>query len=181
MIKKFKPNKLTTLMFAMLEIMVPFSTGAPIMVLLMSNGERDLSEWIGIIPTVLILLILIALFCCTINLISYPFTKHTVFLFDDHFCRDNVKVKYSDVTHIEIDSGFISRGGASEPCCINCYSDDKLLLSIKHPSLIMTFLLLRRCKNVKLKYKRIARVILLWLFAILCCVVLGIYASHNSI
>ncbi len=165
-------------MFAMIEILAPFSVGIPIMILLMGDDKYSANEILGIFPLFLIMLGLIIAFCCTLNLITLPFTKHTVFLFDDHFSRGNTEVRYDEVSRIEIDSGMVSRSGASEACCLDCYSENKLLISIEHPSLWMSFLLIRRCKNAKLRYKRIKKLLLLWGFCLFLSIALGLFGAQ---
>lgn len=176
--KKFKPNKITTFMFAMLEILAPFCVGTPVMILLIGNDNYTTNEILSIFPLFIIMLILIIVFCCMLNLVTLPFTKHTVFLFDDHFSRGNTEVRYDDVTRIEIDSGLVSRTGVNEPCCLDCYSGNELLISIEHPSLLMSFLVWRRCKNAKLKYKRVKKLVLLWASVLIMSIALGIYGAQ---
>lgn len=174
---KFKPNKLTTFMFSMLEILAPFCVGIPVMIL-MGNGNYTANDILSIFPTFIVLLVLIVIFCCVLNLITLPFTKHTVFLYDRHFSRQDTEVRYDNVTRIEIDSGAISRFGGNEPCCLDCYSGEELLISIEHPSLLMSFLVWRRCKNAKLRYKRVKRLALIWAFVTLVSVALGLLCSQ---
>ena len=176
--KKFKPNKITTFMFAMIEMLFPFSVGIPLMILLIGKENYTTSDILSFFPAFLLMLVLIVVFCCLLNLVTLPFTKYTVFLFDDHFSRGDTKVKYDDITKIEIDSGLISRIGGNEPCCLDCYSGNELLISIEHPSLLMIFFLIRRCRNVKLRYKRVKKLILLWSFCLIISVVLGLYGAQ---
>ena len=176
--KKFKPNKITTFMFALIEILSPFSVGTPLMIILIGNDKYTTNDILIIFPAFLLVLLLIGVFCCLLNLITLPFTQYTVFLFDDHFLRGNTKVKYDDVTKIEIDSGFISRFGENEPCCLDCYWGNELLISIEHPSLLMIFWVTRRCKNAKLRYKRVKKLILFWGFCLFVSVVLGLYGAQ---
>ena len=175
---KFKPNMLTTFMFAMLEILAPCCVGTAVVMILIGNDNYTTNEILSIFPAFIVMLVLIVIFCCMLNLITLPFTKHTVFLFDDHFSHGNTKVKYDNVTNIEIDSGIVRRMGGNEPCCLDCYSDDELLISIEHPSLLMSFLVWRRCKNAKLKYKRVKKLVLLWAFILLMSIVLGLYGAQ---
>ena len=175
--KKFKPNKLTTFMFAMLEILAPFGVGTPVMILLMGNENYSLYEILSFFPLFFIMLVLIVAFCCALNLITLPFTKYTVYLFDDYFSRGNTEVRYDTVTRIEIDSGFVRRFGGNEPCCLDCYAGDELLISIEHPSLLMSFLVWRRCNNAKLRYKRVKKLVLMWIFVLSICFVLGLYGA----
>lgn len=175
--RKFKPNMLTTFMFAMIEMLAPFCVGTPVMILLIGNDNYTTNEILSIFPFFIITLIFIIVFCCILNLITLPFTKYSVFLYDDYFSRGMTKVKYEDVTRIEIDSGIISRTGGGAPCCLDCYSDNALLISIEHPSLLMSFLVCMRCKNAKLKYTRIKKVALLWVIALAMCIILGLYGA----
>ena len=57
--KKFKPNKITTLMFAMLEFLAPFCVGFPVMILLIGNDNYTINEVLSIFPLFIIMLILI--------------------------------------------------------------------------------------------------------------------------
>ncbi len=179
--KKFKPNKLTTFMFMMLEFLAPYCVGIPIMILLTGNGKYPANEVIRIIPAFfMIFVLIIIIFCCALNLVTLPFTKYTVFLFDDHFSRKNTDVRYNDVTRIEIDSGFIGRYSADEPCCLDCYSGNELLISIEHPSLLMSFLVIHRCKNAKLRYKRVKKLVFLWTLCLICSIVLGLFGARGT-
>jgi len=167
-------------MFAMLEILSPYCVGIPIMILLIGNDNYTANEILSIFPTFIIMLVLIVIFCCMLNLITFPFTKHTVFLFDNHFSRGNTEVKYDDVTRMEIDSGLVSRTGGNEPCCLDCYSGNELLISIEYPSLLMSFLVWRRCKNAKLKYKRVKKLVLLWAVVLVMSIALGLYGLYGA-
>ena len=175
--KKFKPNKITTFMFAMIEILSPFSVVIPLMMLLSGKENYTTNDILCVFPAFLLILVLIVVFCCLLNVLTLPFTQYTVFLFDDHFSRSDTKVKYDDITKIEIDSGLISRFGGNEPCCLDCYSGNELLISIEHPSLMIIFFLIRRCRNAKLRYKRVKKLILLWSFCLIIGVVLGLYGA----
>ena len=42
--KKFKPNKITTFMFAMIEILSPFSVGIPLMILLIGKENYTTND-----------------------------------------------------------------------------------------------------------------------------------------
>ncbi len=165
-------------MFAMIEILFPFSVGIPLMILLIGKDNYTINDILSIFPTLLLMLVLIVVFCCLLNILTLPFTKYTVFLFDDHFSRGDTKVKYDDVTKIEIDSGSISRTGGNEPCCLDCYSKNELLISIDHPSLLMTFFVIRRCRYAKLRYKRVKKLLLLWGFCLIISIVLGLYGAQ---
>ena len=70
-------------MFAMLEIVAPFCVGAPVMMFLMGKDNYTTNEVLSMFPLFIIMLILIIVFCCILNLATLPFTKYTVFLFDD--------------------------------------------------------------------------------------------------
>lgn len=178
--RKFKPNMLTTFMFNMLEMIAPFSVGTVIMGLLINNGRHTEGEILSIIPLFFLLVILITVFSCVLNLVTLPFTKYSVFLFDDRFSRGETVVKYEDVTRIALDSGFPTRMGPSEPCYLDCYSGDELLISIKHPSLLMSFLLMRRCKNAKFRYARVKKVIGMWVLCLVMCIALGLYGLYGA-
>lgn len=167
-------------MFAMLEILAPFCVGIPIMVLLIGNDNYTTNEIFSIFPLFIIMHILIIVFCCMLNLVTLPFTKYSVFLFDDRFSRGETVVKYEDVTRIALDSGFPTRMGPSEPCYLDCYSGDELLISIKHPSLLMSFLLMRRCKNAKFRYARVKKVIGMWVLCLVMCIALGLYGLYGA-
>ena len=106
--KKFKPNKITTFMFAMIEILSPFSVGIPLMMLLLEKDTYTPNDILIFFPKFLLILVLFLVFCCLLNLVTFPFTKYTVFLFEDHFsCRDT-KVKYDDIKEIFVEYDFIS-------------------------------------------------------------------------
>lgn len=174
--KKFRPNKMTTFLFAMLEMMPAIGIGIPVMGFFMGEEYRfSAREIFGLIPTFFLLYVLIIVFCCVLNLVTYPFTKHTVFLFDDSFSRGETTVRYDDVTKIEFDSGMIRRFGSNDPCCIDCYSEDKLLVCIEHPSLLMCFFLFRKCKNAKFRYKRGKQFLFLLGFFLFLCVAFGLF------
>lgn len=175
--KKFKPNMMTTCMFALLEILAPLCVGVPVMILLMGNEHYTLTDALSIFPFFVLAFVLVVAFFCILNLLTLPFTKHAVFLFDDHFSFGSTNIKYSDITKIEIDSGVLRRMGGVESCCLDCYSGEDMLISIEHPSLLMSLLLWRRCKNAKLKYKRVKKLALIWAFTLLICVVLGLYGA----
>jgi len=168
---------LTTFMFMLLQILAPFSIGVPIMLLLM--GKDTASEILSLIPIWLAGLVFVVVFCCILNLVTLPFTKHTVFLYDHHFSRGNTEVKYRDVTRIELDTGLIGRGGGNEPCCLDCYAGKDLLISIEHPSLLMTFLVIKRCKTAKLRYKRVKMLVFLWVLDLLMSIVFGICGAYG--
>ncbi len=169
---------LATFTFAMLEILAPFCVGTPLMMLLMGNCTYEATEILGIFPTFILAFVLTVAFCCILNLITLPFTRYSVFLFDDHFSHGNTDVKYDDVTRIEIDSGMVSRQmSGNDPCCLDFYSGEKLLASIKHPSLLMSFFVWRKCKNARLKYKRVKKLALTWALVLLICIVLGLYGA----
>lgn len=173
--KKFRPNKMTTFLFAMLEMMPAIGIGIPVMGFFMGEEYRfSAREIFGIIPVFFLLCALILVFCCLLNLVTYPFTKHTVFLFDDSFSRGETTVRYDDVTKIEFDSGAVRRFGSNDPCCLDCYAGDELRISIEHPSLLMCFYLFRNCKNAKFRYKRMKRFLSLSGFFLLLCVALGL-------
>ena len=176
--KKFKPNKITTFMFAMIEILSPFSVGIPLMMLLLEKDTYTPNDILIFFPKFLLILVLFLVFCCLLNLVTFPFTKYTVFLFDDHFSCGDTKVKYDDITKIEIDGGLIRRVGGNEPCCLDCYAGNELLISVEHPSLLMTFFVTRRCRYAKLRYKRVKKLLLLWSFCLIVNVVLGLCGAQ---
>lgn len=178
---KFKPNMLTTFMFTMLEIIGPFSVGMPIMVLLMDDGDRYTPvEMLSMFPACLLILVLTVVFCCALNLVTYPFTKRAVYLDDDSVMLDKKRVMYTDVTEIVLDSGMIQRVGPSEPCCLDLYQCGNLILSIDHPSLLMMLLVLRRCKHARFQYQRTKKVFLIWGITLLICIGLGLFDRLGS-
>jgi hypothetical protein len=164
-------------MFTMLEILAPFCIGAPMMMLLAGNGKYTSNETLSVIPMFLIAFIQIIVLCCELNLITYPFTKPTFFLYDDHFSHQETDVRYDAVTQIELDGGVAKRHGGSKPCHLDCYSGDELLISLKDPSLWLIVLVIHRCKNAKSKYKRVKQVLLIWAFSLLLCLAYGLYGS----
>lgn len=172
--KKFKPNTFTTALFAMIEVLIPFSVGAPVMMFLMNKEAYSMKEIFLTFPLFLLMIALLPFFSGVLNLVTLPFTEYTVFLYEDSFSRGETKVRYDSVTRIEIDSGVMRRFGTSEHCCLDCYGGDMLLISIEHPSLWMCFLVMRRCKNAKIRYKRIKKVLALWAFCLFLCVILGL-------
>ena len=176
--KRFKPNKLTTFIFFVFEFFAPFCIEIPIIILLTKSDNLATSEIFSMFSLPLIILVLFIVVSCMLNLFTLPFTKHTVFLYKDHFSCENSEVRYDDVTKIEFDSGLIKRFGRGEPCCLDCYVDDKLLISIEYPSLLMSFLVWRRCKNAKFRYKRIKRLVFMWIFVLISSVVFGLYGEQ---
>jgi hypothetical protein len=164
-------------MFMMLYVMGPFCAGTPIMIMLMGATNYNLVEmFLGF----LFANVCTIFFCSILHLLTLPFTKYTVFLDDETFTRDGTRVKYHEVTEIVFDSGFVGKGGGNEPCCMDCYAGNKMLVSIEHPSLIMTYLVIRRCKNAKLRYRRTKLVIGTWVFGLLACVALGLYGKYGG-
>ena len=174
--KKFKPNKMTTFMFVLIEIFTPIGVGIPIEMLL--EDRYTAREVFSLFPVFLLTPVFVTVFCCLLNLVTLPFTKYTVYLFDDYFTRGNIKVNYGDVTKIVMDSGLVTRIGVNEPCCLDCYAGDELLLSIEHPSLLMTFFVTRRCRNAKLRYRRVKRLLVLWGIILLIGILLGLYGAQ---
>ena len=174
--KKFKTNKITTFMFAMLEVLSPFSIGIPLMMLLLGKDNYTSNDILMCFPLFILTLVLIVAFCCLLNLVTLPFNSYTVFLFDDHFSWGNINVRYDEVDKIVIDSGFVRRSDYI-PCCLDFYSENNLLISIKHPSLLMTFFVTQRCRNAKLRYKRVKKLIFLWLFCLLVFLFFGLHGD----
>ena len=175
MVKKFKPNMMTTFTFSILRTVIPLSFGFPILYIIMEPNRYTAVELLCMIPVAWFALVLILTLCCVLNLLTLPFTKHAVCLYDRYFSYRNTSVKYRDVTRIEFDAGVIRRIGGSEPCCLDFYANnDDLLISINHPSLLMTLFLISRCKTAKLRYRRIKDFLLTCAFVLLMCIVLGI-------
>lgn len=178
---KFKPNMLTTFMFTMLEVIGPLCLCIPVMILLTGHSAAYSPDQIlSIVPACLLMMALTVVVCSIVNLVTYPFTKRHVTLSKDAVSRDRTSVKYDDITLIELDSGMITRMGPSESCCLNCYSFNDLVLSIEHPSLVMSFLLLKRCKNAKFRYKRMKKVFLIWAGTLLLSIALGFYGATGG-
>lgn len=177
--KKFKPNKLTTFMFSILRTVIPLSFGFPIMYIIMDPDRYTAVELLGMIPITWLVLALIVILCCVLNLLTHPFTKHAVCLYEHHVLYRNTSVKYREVTRIEFDSGAIRRFGGSDPCCLDCYVGDELLVSIDHPSLLMTLFLISRCKTAKLRYRRTKDFLLTCALVLLMCIVLGICGMYG--
>ena len=179
--RKFKPNMLTTFMFMMLEILGPFFVGCPIMFLLIDSGARYTpGEILSIFPAFLLMMVMAVAFCCVLNFITYPFTKRAVYLDKEQIMLDKKCVKYADVTEIVLDSGMIQRMGPSEPCCLDLYHCGNLILSISHPSLLMMFLVLRRCKHAHFRYQRVKKVLVIWAITLLTCIALGLFGAFGG-
>ena len=51
--KKFKPNKITTFMFAMIEILSPFSVVIPLMLFLIGNENYTTNDILCVFPAFL--------------------------------------------------------------------------------------------------------------------------------
>ena len=180
MVKKFKPNMMTTFMFAMLHLIIPFSFAFPIEFYILDPDRYTTAEFLCMIPLVWGILALLLILCCVLNLLTFPFTKKTVVVHDRYFSYQNTNIKYSDVARIEFDAGVIHRHGGNEPCCLDFYANnDDLVLSIDHPSLIMTLLLIRRCKTAKVRYRQFKQFIWMCAFVWIVCIVLGICGAYG--
>ena len=171
---------ITTFMFLMIEMML-ILLATPILFVIAPREQDSLTDILMIFPMFFATIVMTVLFCCALNLVTLPFTKYAVTLDRDFVTVRDKKVKYADVTRIEIDSGTIRRFGGSDPCGLDLYSYDELLVSITHPSLIMSFLLILRCNNAYIKYVHLKRVVFLFLFAVLMFAVLGIYSRCGGI
>ena len=177
--KKFKPNKSTTFMFAMLETLAPFCIGTPILMLSIGYENFAANEILSVFPSFFYVSAAIIVCCCLFNLATYPFTEYTVFLFDNRLSCGETEVRYDDVTKIELDSGLVRRWGPSEPCYLICYSGDERVISIKHPSLWMSFLLALRCKYAKLRYKRLKKALGMWAFCLVFCLAAALLGGQT--
>ena len=171
--RKFKPNMLTSFLFLMLEVLAPISVSVGLMAWVL---QGDATMLLGLIPTLILLSLLIVIFCCLLNLLTLPFTKRIVYLDGEKIMRGETCVCLSEVTNIELDSGMITRMGPSEPCCLNLYSENEWLLSIDHPSLMVMFLLICRCKNASFCYSRKKKVLFIWVISLAVSLGLTIYA-----
>lgn len=171
--RKFKPNKMTTFMFFMLDLWIPLCIGIPLMCWLL--GAYD---WMKMGLVCLIMIPMDVIFFSMLNLVTYPFTEYNVFLEDETFSWEGTKVWYHEVTKIVFDRGSVRKYGSSEPCCVDFYAGDKMLVSITHPSLIMSFLVIRRCKNAKLRYARIEEAVWIWLIVLGMSVAMGLYGKY---
>jgi hypothetical protein len=176
---KFKPNFFVGFMFLILEMMYPLMAGMIIMLAITMMPLQELLE--GLWALVVYVPLGTVVFCGTLMLISWPFTKYKVFLEDKCFYYEGgTRVWYCDVTEIVFDSGFAGKGGSNEHCCLDCYGGNKMLFSVNHPSLVMTVLLIKRCKNAKVRYRRIKQMIGMWAFCVVVCVAAGLYGRFGG-
>ena len=121
-----------------------------------------------------ILLYCVAMYCI-VNLVAWPFRKYVVCMEAESFSYKDKRIVYHEVTEIVFDSGFPSKTGGGDPCCLDFYAGRNILMTIDNPSLIMTFLMIQRCKNAKLCYRRIKRAIITWIVFLVTFTALGLF------
>ena len=175
MVRKFKPNKMTTVMFFAQNMWITLCVALPMMCWL--QGAYDYMV-MGLIFLTMIPLNVI--FFSALNLFTHPFTPYHVILEDESFSREGTQVWYHEVTKIVFDPGEVSKHRSWEPCCLDFYAGDRMLLSITHPSLIMTFFVIRRCKHAKLRFARIKDTLLLLAVGIAIGVAIGLCGKFGG-
>ena len=99
---------------------------------------------------------------------------------EESFSYKDKSIRYQEVTEIVFDSGFPSKTGGGDPCCLDLYAGRDILMVIYNPSLIMTFLLLRRCRNAKLGYRRVTRAVIFWVLSLVMYLVLGLLVKYGG-
>ena len=176
--KKFKRGFFSGFTFMMLEIICPAMVS--MLLLFLMDGEPFWETLGMMLMTLVAILLLFIAMHCIVNLIAWPFCKYILFMDEESFSYKDKRIRYQEVTEIVFDSGFPSKTGGGDPCCLDFYAGRNILMTINNPSLIMTFLMIRRCKNAKLCYRRIKRAIITWIAFLVIFTALGLYGRFGG-
>jgi len=160
----------------MLEIMCPAVVG--VLLLAVIDGEPFWEALGMMLMSFAAVLLFFTAMHCVVNLIAWPFCKYILFMDEESFSYKEKRIRYQEVTEIVFDSGFPSKSGGGDPCCLDLYTGRDILMVIYNPSLIMTFLLIRRCKNAKLGYRRVTRAVIFWVLSLVMYLVLGLLVKY---
>lgn len=177
--KKFKSNYMVTIMFQLCNIFLITFPGVFLMWLLLNPDDQQ--GVLYIFPTYGILILFFIVFGNVIHFITTIFTKYKVFIYENKIEIKGKKIltksmNLSDIKHITIDQGTITKYGGGTAFSINMFNDNcSESLQINNPSFFMIIYLIKKCKNAKVKFNNykwyIVSCILFTVFAIILCIV----------
>lgn len=177
--KKYKPNFLVTIMFALCSILILTMPGIAIMWIILN--PKDIKGVLYIFPAYFAIILFFIVLGNIIHFIISLFKKHRVFI-DDEFLTLKVekeltqKIKLCEVKKIILDRGLVSKVGGGTPFSINLFTDDNTQsVKIFNPSFFMVIEVIRKCKNAKIKLNGSKLYIVLTICFILFCILLSFF------
>lgn len=167
---KFKRNLTITLACILSESLISFIPMLLIMFFVLMPEKSN--EFIpGVLLGIPMIIVIINIFLYLLGLIFKIFQKLIITINQDHMIIENKNsiktIYYKDIKGITYDLGTLPSRTSSQDSELVIFGENySTLVSIKNPSLLMTHLIKRKCKHIKVSYYHSKRLLYMVLISI---------------
>ncbi len=163
----FKRNITFTLASSFTEWMISFMPAILIMVLIIRPEELEEALYsIWLLP---LFAVMVNMFLLLISLLAGIFMRTRYVVKDGTITKiskkEVIRIPYEAVDSIHFDLGMLWKYGSIPSELVLCDKKDKILLSVKNPSVTMVHLIRKKCKIRKVHYENGKR--FLWSFLLM--------------
>ncbi len=148
---RFKRNFFSTYILFFNALMILGITPMLISMFAIMDVE-DSPNPISMLGIILVVLLVLDIFFCIVNIVTWPFSKKDIILKNNSIIYNNKAINILEIDKIYFELGEMSRTSI-HPCCLLLYKNNQLELSITHISFIALIIILLKCRKVS---KRLA-------------------------